>query len=119
MFMSMYDVGMALYEELVISHAVRAGALYALYYNDPAGIQNVITNSMPSSWTDASITVTIPSSCLCMSASGISAAISCANSCTNGAVMEKLEMVSVSRPFSPLILTAITQISASDVIRYH
>jgi len=118
MFMSMFDLGSAIYQTMVLRHAVRAGALYALYYNNTGGVQTVMTGSMPASWTNVTINITLPSSCICMSLNGTYASVSCTGSCSNGATLEKMGTVSASRPFSPMIISAITQVSASDVIRY-
>ena len=120
MFLSVFDLGTAIHETLVLRHAIRVGALYALYYNDTAGIQNTIEAAMPSGWTDASVysgSWTPTTSCVCMSRGGsVTASSSCA--CTGGSTLERLMTLTVSRPFSALLLTNITQVSASNVIRY-
>ena len=113
------DVGGAVLQGLRLQQAVRAGAVYAMQWpTDSNGITQVITGALPSGWSDATITVpAAPSSCACWSQNGgVVAAPSC--TCNNGASLQKLLQLSVSRPYSPLLLKSITTTGASDVIRY-
>jgi Flp pilus assembly protein TadG len=120
LFLGVYDLGSAVYESLVLRQAIRAGALYALYYHNTPGIQSTIEASMPSGWTDASVYASgwaPTTTCTCTSSGGtITASPSC--SCANGSTMQQLMTLTVTRPFSPLLLTTITQVSAQDVIRF-
>ncbi len=120
MILSVFDLGTAIYQTLVLRQAVRVGALYALYYDNPAGIESTIEASMPSGWTNASVYGSgwaPTTSCVCMSATGTATA-SGTCSCSGGATLERLMTLSVSLPFSPMLLSGITQVAASDVIRY-
>lgn len=118
--LGVFDLGTAIHNTLVLRQAIRAGALYALYYHDTPGIQQTIEASMPSSWTDASVyssawTPTL--SCACTDTSGnVTASSGC--TCSSGSTLERLMSLTVTRPYSPMLLTGITQVSASDVIRY-
>jgi Flp pilus assembly protein TadG len=118
--LTVFDLGSAIYETSVLRQAIRDGALYALYYNDTPGIVSTIEASMPAGWTDASVYASgwaPATSCVCMDGSGNpSAAPSC--SCSSGATVERLMTLTVSRPFSPVFIRSITQVSATDVIRY-
>ena len=120
MMLAVFDMGYATYQTIVLRQAVRAGALYALYYHDTAGIQRTIESSMPSTWTNASVfaaTWAPTTSCVCMSTSGTATASS-GCSCATGDTVERLMTMTVTMPFSPLLVSSITQVSASDVIRY-
>ncbi len=118
--LTVFDLSSAIYQTSVLRQAIRDGALYALYFNDTPGIVSTIEASMPSGWSNASVygsgwAPTI--SCVCMDGSGNPApAPGC--SCSNNATLEKLMTLTVSRPFSPIFVKSITQVSASDVIRY-
>lgn len=118
--LAVFDLGNQIYQTLVLRQAVRAGALYALYYHDTAGIQHTIEASLPSGWTSASVYGTgwaPATSCICMDSAG-TASSSGDCSCPTGATVEKLMTLTVTMPFSPLIMATATQVSASDVIRY-
>lgn len=120
MMLIVFDVGNQIYQTLVLRQAIRAGALYALYYHDTAGIQRTIEASIPAGWTNASVFGSgwaPTTACICMSSQGTAAAASSC-SCPTGDTLERLMTLTVTMPFSPMLLTSITQVGASDVIRY-
>lgn len=118
--LAVLDTGNQVYQTLVLRQAVRAGALYALYYHDTAGIRQTIESSIPSGWSTASVysdNWAPVTSCICMSTDGTATGSSDCT-CPSGSTLERLMTLTVTMPFSPVMVSSVNQISASDVIRY-
>ncbi len=110
------DLAGAIQQQLLLQQSVRAGALYAIQWpTDSSGIETAMTAALPAGWTNATV-ATPASSCVCVDSSGAgTAASSC--TCASG-WLQKLVTLSVSRPYSPYLLTTLSSTAASDVIRY-
>ena len=100
---------------LQLRQAVRAGALYAVQWpTDTTGMANAVTAALPAGM---NVTVATPTtSCACWSsAGGVVAAPSC--TCGTGQTLQMLVTLSASKSYSPWLLSSLTSISASNVVR--
>ena len=109
------DVGGVMQQGLLLRQAVRAGAVYAVQWpTDTTGMSNAITAALPSGM---NATVSTPtSSCGCWTSSGGVAAASCTSTCSSGNLQTYVTL-SVSKSYSPLLLSSLNSISASNVVR--
>jgi Flp pilus assembly protein TadG len=115
-----FDCAQAVLQTLALRQAVAAGAQYALQFpttsNYPTDIENVITNAIPANFRG---TATVAAPVLTYACSDSSGNVTATNSasCSSG-TLEKMMTLSVSRPFTGLLLTALGQTSATSVLRY-
>jgi Flp pilus assembly protein TadG len=115
--LGVWDLGNAAQQQIRMQEALRAAAQYALSFpTDSTGIRNAVTAALPSGWTNVSVS-TPTSSCSCWSASG-GTTTSSTCSCPSGSTLQRFITLGVSRPFSPMLLSSITSVSARYAIRY-
>ncbi len=124
-----YDLGNALQQRIRLAEAVRAGGLYALYYPtqsdlsvNSTAIAAAVTNAVPE-WTDVSVSTPVMA-CYCWdrTTSTFGSAVTCstADSTTCGSTGElrRYITISASRPFRPVLMTNLSSVSYSHVVRY-
>lgn len=109
------DLGGALQQSLLLQQAVRAGALYAVQWpTDTTGITNAISAALPYGM---SATVDTPTtSCTCWSSGGGVVGDTCGTTCPSGSAQSYLTLTA-SKTYSPLLLTFLNSISATNVVR--
>lgn len=124
-----FDLGNALQQRIRLAEAVRAGGLFALSYPtdtsnavNTTAIRNAVTNAV-SDWSDLS-TPTVTMACYCWnrSANTFGSAIDCvaatSTTCASTAELQRFITISASRPFSPLLVSNLTSIAYSHVVRF-
>lgn len=105
------DLGNALQQKQRLSAAAQAGAAYALTFPaDSAGIQAAI-NRMLSGWSGVTVTVPAPV-CECPGTAGT---VDCDTVCPTG--RQSYVSITLSRPFTPMLLKNLTEVSANVVLR--
>ena len=119
--LAVWDLGNAAQQTIRLQEALRAAGQYALAFpTDAGGISNAVTNALPGGWTD--VTVSGPNySCNCWSSSSSSATASgVAPDCTcpNGLTLQMFVQIGVMRPFTPALISTLTSVSASYVVRF-
>jgi Flp pilus assembly protein TadG len=114
-----FDLGNALQTRIRLGEAVRAGGLYATSYNDDMTlVATAVTNAVPD-WTDVTVATPVLA-CYCWASStGVFTTVTCSTvtSCASGSEMRRYVSISVSRPFSPILLTNISTIAFDHVAR--
>ena len=125
---AVFDLGSALQQRIRLAEAVRAGGVYAVSYPTTGGsnalnttaIANAVTNAVPD-WTD--LTVATPTeTCICWNQStSVSTNQSCTPSltCASGSELRRYITISASRPFNPVLMSNITTLAFSHVVRYN
>jgi len=119
--LSVYDLGMALQQQIRLTDAVRAGGLYAASWPDPLEpIGNRVTASL-APWTDVDVPVPVMS-CYCWDPTAqTSVSVPCpstgTDTCTGGLIFQRFITVTASRPLSPVLLTNMTTTTAQYVAR--
>lgn len=125
-----FDLGNALQQRIRLAEAVRAAGLYAFSY--PTDLSNnvnstaiaaAVASAVPD-WTDLNAT-SVTMACYCWSRSAndttfTTATCSTAGRTTCGASSElrRIITISASRPFSPIVMTNISTIAFSHVVRF-
>jgi Flp pilus assembly protein TadG len=113
-----FDFGNAAQQQVQLQEAVRAGGAYAATYpTDPTGIQNVVTNSLPTGW-QLSSSPTVSCSCLDSSTGATSSTICTAPNCSTDA---KIITITATMPYTTLtslFARAIVANTATYVVRY-
>ncbi len=114
-----YDLGNLVQMRMKLSEAAYAGGQYAVAFpSNASGISAAITAALPAGWSD--VTITGPTTvCTCWTAGGGEAAASCASDpvCPTGQVLQRTITLSLTKPYSPLMMVSLTSISASYVTR--
>jgi hypothetical protein len=110
-----FDLGNAAQQQIQLQAAVRAGGAYAATYpTDPAGIQNAVTNALPTGWTLSSPPV-VACSCLSSSTGSTSSTICTAPNCSTDA---KIITIQAQMAYASLTGLLANQIAATYVVRY-
>jgi Flp pilus assembly protein TadG len=119
LFLAAVDVGYAVQQSIQLQQAIYAGALYARA--NPTGDATIISkvsNDIPAAWNAGTPTVSAVA-CTCVSATtGVPTPVACATGCTGSSILTRSRTLSVSMTYSPFLLTNITTLSASYVMRY-
>ncbi len=114
-----YDIGNLVQMRMKLSEAAYAGGQYAVAFSDSnSGVLAAVNAALPAGWTD--VTMSGPTSvCTCWSAGGGEAAASCASDpvCPTGQVLQRTLTLSLTKPYTPLMMISLTSISASYVAR--
>lgn len=115
--LSVWDIGNAMQQEIRLEQALRAAAQYAQSFpTDTAGITAAVTNAVPAGWSDVSVAA--PSSACYCASSGSAAVASPGCTCPSGETLERFLTLGASRPYSAALLTSITTLSGTYVLRY-
>lgn len=112
----LFDLANALQQRIRLTEAVRAGGLYALYkYTDTTAIATAVTSAVPD-WTDlATPTVTLACFCRTINTETYTAMANCTDNCTTD--VQRFVTIVATRPFTPILLTNITDSTATHVVR--
>lgn len=115
------DAGMAVYEEMMISNALRSGAHLALSASDEAQVLAVLQAVAGENFTVASgaptpgeLSAAVNSYCVCPSDG--SAQVACGSTCTGGTAAQQFYALSASKEFVGILLPAFTLSGAIDVM---
>ena len=109
------DVGGIVQQGLLLRQAVRAGALYAVQWpTDTTGMTNAITAALPSG---VNATVATPTTSIACWSSGNPVAVATNGTCGTGQTQQTYVTLSVSKSYSPLLLSSLNSVSASNVVR--
>jgi len=114
-----YDLGNILLQRMKLAEAVHAGAVYAgSFPTDTTGISAKISASLPVGWTD--VTIGTPSlSCACWTSGGGDTTADCTATpiCPIGETTERFMTLTITRPFSPLLISSLSSASVTYVTR--
>lgn len=110
--LGLFDYGMAMYNKIELTSAVRSGAQFAMLdASDIATIQSVV--SLATNLDPTTITVTPTPFCEC--ANGTT--ITCGNACADGSSNRYFLTVSAVHAFTPLFLPTTLNVTASTTVR--
>lgn len=115
------DAGMAVYEEMMITQALRSGAHLAITAQDEAQILNIVNVVASENFQVAQgapstgeLSTAISSYCVCPSATG--AQVSCNATCADNSAPTQLYTISATKQFVGIMLPEMTLSGAIDVV---
>lgn len=115
------DAGMAVYEEMMISNALRSGAHLAISANDEAQVLSVLQAVAAENFSVASgtpsagqLSATVNSYCVCPSDG--TAQVDCTATCSGGSAAQQFYALSASKEFVGILLPPFTLSGAIDVM---
>lgn len=113
MLVAVFDLGLWVWQGMQLEGALLAGVHYAQEFpEDSSGINSVIAGSLPSALSNATVTVSAP-----VLDCGPGTTTTTEGGCSPVTAQRVFVTLSISRPFSPLYFTQITNTSLQYVIR--
>jgi Flp pilus assembly protein TadG len=118
--LGIYDVGMSVYQQMVIQEALRSGAHFAMSFpTHTTKIKDLVTSALPTSWQDdPSVTVSVSAPACDCESGGVATAALCSANCGAGSTRRGFITINVSHSFSPLLLTTLSSNASSHVVRF-
>ena len=121
-----YDLGNAAQQQIDLQEAVRSGGAYAMNHStDVSGIQNVVSNSLPSGWTltNPGGVAAVACSCLNTSTGAVTNLAGCTttnfDTCASGSgLLVSVTATMAYTALTPLLANAIPNNSATYVTRF-
>lgn len=120
-----YDLGNSLQEHIRLREAVRAGGLYAVYFNASFdGMTSAVRAAVPE-WTPDNVSLTVPAvtwACYCWtSTTNVSAPTACTpaapGNCASSVEMQRFVSFRATKRFSAIFLTNMSLVSVNHVVR--
>ena len=115
------DAGMAVYEEMTITNALRSGAHIAAAASSEAQILSVINSVAAENFTLASgspssddLTTSVASYCICPSVTSVQ--VSCVSVCSGGSTPQRFYTIAATKNFDGILLPSFTLSGSIDVI---
>lgn len=108
------DYGLAMFTQLEMRSAARAGAQHAILSrsHDSTNIQSIVENA--TNLTSADITVTSTAFCLCADGS----TVTCGDPCDDGSANRQFVTVTVDHTYAPILLPTDIALSESASVRF-
>lgn len=117
-FLSVYDLGSAIRQHIVVNQAVRAAGMYAFSYPNTASDIRAMVTSAASPYTVTQTTGSGSMFCNCRQTGGtVTVLSSCSNTCSGGDIKQRFVSIDASISFSPMLWSTLTTTKATHVVR--